>query len=300
VARDTLDFVLRDMRTAQGGFVASFSAVDGDGNEGGVYLWSVDRLHALLGERDTALARRYWRMLDLPALDGGHLPRRGESAEVIAMALGEPADAVAARLKTVQKRLLDARAQRGLPVDNKLLAGWNGLLLAALSQAAKRWNDPALRMAAGRLRHYLRERLWDGRTLHRAVADGRPIGKASLADYAYVAYGMAHFAELSGDPGDRTFVAVLLNQAWRRYYGDVGWRTDDQPLIPGMAEQAAIADGALPSPSALLIRVAAKSDDPGLVVKARVAAELGRAKAQGEPFWYASQHAELLRLAGPP
>ena len=232
-------------------------------------------------------------MLDLPALDGGHLPRRGESATAIAEALGEPPDIIAARLRTVQSRLLDARAQRELPVDNKRLAGWNGLLLAALAQAAQRWNEPALRTSAARLRNYLREHLWDGRTLHRAVADGKPLGKASLADYAYVAYGMAHFAELSGDPSDRTFVAMLVNQAWQRYYEKGGWRTDDQPLIPGMAEQTAMADGALPAPSALLIRVAAQSDDPKMVAMAREAAERGRGRAQAEPFWYVGHFAAL-------
>ena len=197
----------------------------------------------------------------------------------------------------MRQRLLAARAERDLPVDHKRLAGWNGLMLAALSQAAMRWNDPALRDTARRLRDYLRERLWDGAQLQRAVHDGKPIGKASLADYAYVAYGMARYAELSGKPGDKTFVAVLLNQAWQRYYGAAGWRTDDQPLVPGMAEQPAMPDGALRAPSALLIRVAAQSDDPQLAAKAREAAERGRPKAQAEPFSYAGQHAALLQFA---
>ena len=303
VARETLDFVLREMRTDDGAFVASFSAVDGAGREGGVYVWTVDELHALLGEQDTALARRYWRMLGLPWFDGAHLPMRGESLKEISLALEQPLAQVAARIESVRQRLLAARAERDLPVDHKRLAGWNGLMLAALSQAAGRWDEPVLHAAARRLRDYLREQLWDGRTLRRAIADGRPLGKASLADYAYVAYGMARYAELSGKPADRTFVAVLVNQAWRRYHGAGGWRNDDQPLIPGMAEQAALPDGALPAPSAVLIGVAAQSDDPG-DAEIRVGEDLreanyadaARGKAQSEPFWYAGQLAALLRL----
>ena len=297
VARDTLRFVMREMRGPQGGYVASFSAVDGAGEEGGVYLWTIDELHQRLGEADTALARRHWRLLDVSPFGSSHLPRRGEDAATIAAALGEPEAAVRARIASIRSRLLEARARRVLPVDHKELAGWNGLMLAALSDAARAWDDPGLRAAATRVRDLLRNRLWDGRRLRRALSGQREFGKASLADYAYVAYGMARYAELSGDPADRTFVAALLSVAWQRYHGPGGWRMDDQALIPGMAEEPAMREGALPAPSALLIRVAAASDDPEIVARARAAAEAARAQAQAEPFWYAGHHAVLWTSA---
>ena len=297
VARDTLEFVLREMAAPQGGYVASFSAVDGAGEEGGVYLWNIDELHALFGEEDTALARRYWRMQDLPVLDGGHLPRRGEDISTIARVTNLSEEELAATMEAINSVLLVVRGERELPIDHKSLAGWNGLMLGALARAARQWQDPRLRKAASDLRDYLRNQLWDGKQLRRALADGGVIGKASIEDYAYVAYGMAQYAELSGDPVDRTFVAVLLNLAWQRYYGPGGWRRDDRPLIPGMAAESAMPEGALPSPSALLVRVALQSDDPALVAKAAAAAGLARRKAQQEPFWYAGHHAALLALA---
>ncbi len=301
VARDTLAFVIREMGGPQGAFVASFSAVDGAGEEGGVYLWTVDQLHRLLGEQDTALARRYWNMLDISPLDAGHLPRRGESVSQIAEATEQPEPAVVARLQSIRGRLLDARAQRVLPVDEKELAGWNGLLLAALSRAALAWDDREIRAAAGRVRDFLRNRLWDGAALRRAVAGDRALGKATLEDYAYVAYGMAEYARLSGDPTDRTFVAALLNLAWERFHGPGGWRRDDRPLIPGLGERPALPEGALPAPSAVLIRLALNSGDPELAAKAASAAAGARPQAQSEPFWYAGHLAALLALpsAGP-
>jgi uncharacterized protein YyaL (SSP411 family) len=299
VARDTLYFVIREMASEQGGgYVASFSAVDGDGEEGGVYLWSIDELHALLGERDTALARRYWRMLDIPALDGGHLPLGGESPAQIAQQTDQPEEAVRERLEAIRSILLVARGERVLPVDGKVLAGWNGLMLAAMARAAREWKDPHLSRAATGIRNYLRDRLWDGSELRRAVAAGQPLGQASMEDYAYVAYGLAHHAELSGDPTDKTFVAVLLNAAWQRFYGPDGWRRDDRPLIPGIGAEPAMPEGALPAPSALLIRLALQSDDPELVARAVAAAELARPRAQDEPFWYSGHHAALLALPG--
>lgn len=297
VARDTLEFVLRAMSDPQGGFVASFSAVDGAGEEGGVYLWTVDQLHQLLGEHDTALARRYWRMHDLSMLDGSYLPRRGETIAQIAETLDQDEAELGARIETIRQRLLQARAGRELPVDGKVLAGWNGLMLAVLSQAARRWSDDRLREAATRLRDYLKNQLWDGSALRRAVSKGKPIGRASLADYAYVAQGMAQYAELSGDPKDQTFVAVLLNLAWQRYYGEGGWRADDEPLLPGMAEQPAMQSGALAAPSAILIRLALRSDDPQLVEIAHGAIDRARARTQEEPFWYAGHFEAQLGVS---
>ncbi|MCG6966270.1 MAG: DUF255 domain-containing protein [Chromatiaceae bacterium] len=300
VAHDTLQFVSREMTGPQGGYVASFSAVDGAGEEGGVYLWTVDQLHAVLGEADTALARRYWRMQDLAPLDGGHLPRRGESLAQIAAATGQTEADLAARIASIRARLLAVRGQRVLPVDRKELAGWNGLMLAAFAQAAKRWDDPLFRDAAKRTRDFLKDRLWDGQRLRRALANDQPLGEASLEDYAYVAYGMDRYAELSHDPVDRTLVAALLHLAWQRYQGPGGWRMDDQPLLPGLGEEPAMAEGALPAPSAVLIRLAAHSDAPDLVEKALAAADLARQQAQAEPFWYAGHHAALLEMPGPP
>ena len=297
VARDTLGFVVREMAGPHGGCVASFSAVDGAGREGGVYLWTVDQLHALLGEQDTALARRYWQMTDIPSIDGGHLPRQGDSVEEIAEATGRSVADITRRLGSVRERLLVARKNRMLPVDDKELAGWNGLMLAAFSRAALAWDDPGFRAAATRVRDFLREQMWDGRELRRALAGSRELGKASLEDYAYAAYGMAAYADLSGDPADRAFVATLLDSAWQRYHGPGGWRMDDHPLIPGMGERAAMLEGALPAPSALLVRVAIRSDDPDLVERALTAAELGRRATQQQPFWYAGHHAVLLEAA---
>jgi hypothetical protein len=87
---------------------------------------------------------------------------------------------------------------------------------------------------------------------------------------------------------------VLVRQGWQRFHGLGGWVTDDQPLIPGMAQKPALLEGALPAPSAVLMAVAARSGDPDLAQMAAEAAEPGRAKAQAEPFWYAGH---LLALA---
>lgn len=299
VAFDTLRFVDREMRGGQGGYIASFSAVDSAGEEGAAYLWSIDELHALLGEADTALARRHWRMQGMPTFLGLHLPMRGEPVQVIAQRLELPEVDVAARLDDIRRRLLVVRQQRDLPADDKELAGWNGLMLAAFSQGALRWEDAGFRDAAARIRGLLVERLWDGQRLRRAMLGDRELGEVSLADYAYVAYGMTRYAELSANPGDQTFAAALVSQAWQRFHGDSGWLLDDKPLIPGLGAEAAITEGALPSPSAVLVRLSLASDNEALRARGLAAAEQGRANAQAEPFWYSGHHAALLDISLP-
>ncbi|MCB1772325.1 MAG: thioredoxin domain-containing protein [Gammaproteobacteria bacterium] len=296
VAFDTLRFVDREMRSGQGGYIASFSAVDSAGEEGAAYLWSVDELHALLGEEDTALARRHWRMQGVPAFLGLHLPMQGEPAHVIAQQLELAEADVAARLEDIRRRLLVVRQRRDLPADDKILAGWNGLMLAAFTKGALRWEDTGFRDAAGRIRSLLVERLWDGQRLRRALRGDQELGKVTLEDYAYVAYGMNVYAALSGNPGDRTFAAALLSQAWQRFYDGSGWMLDDKPLIPGLGAEAAITEGALPSPSAVLVRLSLASDSAALRAKGVAAAQQGRANAQAEPFWYSGHHAALLEI----
>jgi uncharacterized protein YyaL (SSP411 family) len=297
VALDTLRFVDREMRGPQGAYVASFSAVDGAGEEGAVYLWSIEQVHELLGEEDTALASRHWRMQGFPAFDGSHLPRYGEQPAAIAQRLETTPAAIEQRLAAIRERLLEARKRRDLPVDDKELAGWNGLMLAAFATGAARWNDPVLGAAALRVRDFLRDRLWDGKHLRRAVKGERELGKASLADYAYVAYGMDRFARVSGEAVDHTLATALLSLAWQRFHGSGGWRMDDQPLIPGLGEDSAMPEGALPAPSAVLIRLSLESGNPQLRTAALAALEMGRQKAQSEPFWYAGHHAALLEAS---
>ena len=153
------------------------------------------------GEEDTALARRYWRMQDIPALDGGHLPRRGEDIARIAQLTGQDEALLKTRIEAIRTKLLAARATRVLPADRKELAGWNGLMLAAFAAGAMEWDDPRLRAAATRVRDHLRNRLWDGQQLRRALSGERELGNASLEDYAYVAYGMARYADAQRRPG---------------------------------------------------------------------------------------------------
>ena len=288
VARDTLDFVLRDMRGAQGMFISSFSAVDAKGEEGAYYLWQPEVLDILLGEEDAKLARRYWAMLGTSAVDGGYLPRQGETAEQIADSLGEDVELVELRIRVIRDVLLDERRQRSLPADTKELAGWNGLLLGTLAIAGAQLNDTAYTKEALQLARQIKTRLWRDGRLWRARSGDQQMGQASLADYAYLAEGLGQLLRVVDDAEMRNWQKELVGLAWQKFHDQRGWRTAEEAPLPGMGSARAVQDGALPAPPAVLMTVTSA------LARGVEAGEAEKADAQAaprvaeEPFWFAT------------
>lgn len=292
----------RDLRGSGGALIASLSAVDDRNVEGGYYLWSGDALASLLTEREAQAYRLVFGMRDAAPFEEGYLPLRVLTAAEAAKRLGMDATEVETLLTQAADKLRTARAKRGLPRDTKLLAGWNGLALTAFAEAARVTNEPRYREAAGGIQKYLTGTLWDGKVLKRAVDKGRAVGAVALEDYAYVAQGLLEWARLTNDTRDYEIARTVASAAWRRFYSERGWRLGGESLIQAGADEPAIADGPLPSPSAVLIEtslaLAEKTGDAALKQTARAALERGRAPAQRDPFWHAT-HAALLAAAKP-
>ena len=297
VGERTFDFVLDVLRGDGGAYIASLSALDDRDVEGGYYLWSADELARRLGKRDAEIYRLAWGMQDAPPFDAGWLPVRGLAPDLIAKRLALPEAEVVARLSRAEATLRKARAVRGLPRDSKQLAAWNGLALGCLAEAARLTRSPRYRAAAGQLRDYLVRELWDGAELRRAVAGGRALGRVALEDYAFVAWGLAEWAELSGVRADAELAARVARSAWRRFHGKRGWRLIETPLIAAEPGQDVISDGPLAAPSATLaaasLKLAARLQDPGLRRQALAALNSGDALIDGDPFWYAATVAAM-------
>ena len=295
MAAETLDFILDRMAAPDGGYIASLSAVDAAGAEGGAYLWNEAQLAAVLQGDDLTLARRHWRLSEPPAAASDQLPRRGDAAETIAADAGRPVEVVRERLSVLRQRLLAARDRRSLPRDEKVLSGWNGLVLGALAEGAAQLNRPRYGEAAGALARHVVATFWDGQQLWRARGPQGPLGAAAIEDYAYLADGLDRYGRLLGDVAALRVRDALLASAWRRFFDPgTGWRAAVGALLPGMATEPALADGPMPSPAAVLIRLAAASADPALREQARQANVLARTRVQADPFWYASHVVALL------
>lgn len=293
VARDTLDFVLRDMTGVQGGFVAGLSAVDNDGEEGAAYLWGEPSLKRLLDPEELRVVVIYWSLNPEASPDAGLLPQRLRTETEVASVAGIEPDRVAKLVASARAKLMADRALREAPRDTKQLAAWNGLVLSALVEAADALGESRYAEAAADLATFLGG-LWDGERLLRARHGLRILGEASLEDYACVAEGLAAWAHRTGDPEDLALAKAVTERGWREFFsaGDGGWRLASSEALPGMAREPAMQDGALAAPSAVLMRVtralwpASDAQDGALGLSAGAVAQA--------PFWFASHALELI------
>lgn len=240
-AHGALDFMLETLRSPEGGYYTATSALDRRGREGGAYLWRSEDLRRLLTPEEYRRLDQAWGLERPAPFDLGYLPM--ETAE-----LG-PAERQA--LKPILARLKAAGRQREAPVDSKINAGLNGLALSALAQAGG--GVPRFERAARDLRAFLETRMLRQGRLLRARAGKRVFAEAELEDYAYVAAGLHDYADAFRDAAADALARELVSRAWRRFFGPAGWRREESPLLAGHGPEPALADGALPSPSARLM-----------------------------------------------
>jgi len=280
----------RELLTADGAMLGSLSALDDSGIEGGYYLWSRDELNKLLEREENEIVQSLWLGKSAAPFDGGYLPvwQQGHATQQkLDQSGGELLES--ARLKMLQKRQQDRR----LPVDDKLLAGWNGLALSAFSLASKTLVDAELRNTADSIAGYIKTSLMKGNVLFRAYKAGKPVGQASLADYAYVAEGLWDYYQLTGSKDDRLTLQSIIDTAWQQFYTDSGWSMGKMSAIQPAGRQGIIPDGAQASPSSVLLDISYKlAKDTGNrqleeeVIKALGFEALGLSR---NSFWYASQ-----------
>ena len=293
VARRTLDFMQSRMWHPDGALVASFSSVDDDEVEGGHYLWRSSQLRELLNQAEFKLITTMWDLDRPDELEAGNQPRINYTAEQYAVSTDIPLQDVQTILASATEKMLNLRDKRSLPVDDKLLAGWNGLALAAFAKAARQLPDSGYDKTAAALRNFLVERLWDGNQLTRALARGQLAGSASLEDYAYVANGLFHWAELTGEAADYQQALDVVKAGWQRFNRLNGWYQEDGTLLAPSSASELIPDGASASPAAVLIATSLKLaryfDDKALENSALSALNRGDDLLMNASFWYASQ-----------
>jgi uncharacterized protein len=238
VAAETCAWMIGDLGTAEGGFASALDA-DSEGEEGKFYVWTPGQLRAALGPADGAYAAELFAVSSAGTFEHGSSVLQLRSA---------PADQ--ARFAAVRRALLDVRAGRARPGrDDKVVAAWNGLAVAALAEAGLLLDRPEFVAAARDAARLLADlHLADGR-LSRTSRDGRAGPTAGvLEDYACVADA---FLVLSGVTGEGRWVSLageLLETALARFgdqdSGFYDTADDGERLIYRPADPA---DGPTPS-----------------------------------------------------
>jgi uncharacterized protein YyaL (SSP411 family) len=262
VARRTLDYVRRELATPEGLFAASQDA-DTGGVEGATYTWSSAEFEDVLGA-DAPLAASAFGVTAAGNWEGRTILSRVRDDTALAAMYGVSRADVAARLRRACDRLLAVRGERPQPArDDKALAAWNGMAIAAFADAAGALGrdedrDTAVTCAEGLLRLL---RGPDGR-LRRSYRAGRAELPGYLEDHAAVADGLLALYAATFD--ERWFVAArgLLDLVLERFGAPDGrlWDTaDDHETL--IARPRQVEDGATPSGGAtsvaVLLRLAA-------------------------------------------
>lgn len=294
VARDTLDFVLTGMAGEDGGFIASLSAVDAAGEEGGSYLWGNARLMQVLTPSEQAVAVAWWSLDPVASPASGLLPQRLTTVSQAAAAAGVEAAEIQRLVPEIRRKLLAERATRPPPRDTKQLAGWNGLLLWALADATSVLQEPRYEGAGARIAGFLRT-LWDGQRLHRARDGKRSLGESSLEDYAFVAAGLDAWFRVTGDPADRILAREIAASAWRNHFvPGQGWRLGTVARLPGMPLDRGMHDSALPAPSGVIVQLGDAAGPGSGDSRLAEALALSGYAVREAPFWHATHAVALL------
>ncbi|MEU0286963.1 thioredoxin domain-containing protein [Streptomyces sp. NPDC052492] len=215
VALETADFMVRELRTPEGGFASALDADSDDGTgrhvEGAYYVWTPAELREVLGDDDAELAARYFGVTEEGTFEEGasvlQLPQRDEVFD-------------AARIDGVRERLLAARAGRPAPGrDDKVVAAWNGLAIAALAETGAYFDRPDLveaAVAAGDL--LVRVHLDEHARIARTSKDGQVGANAGvLEDYADVAEGFLALASVTGEGVWLDFTGLLVDHILTRF-----------------------------------------------------------------------------------
>jgi uncharacterized protein len=294
VAEGTLDYLIREMRLPEGGF-ASAQDADTDGVEGSTYVWTPGQLEEVLGEPDARAAAAYYGVTD-----GGNF----EGATTVLRASGPPPP----NLPAIRAALLERRSRRPQPGrDDKAIASWNGLAVAALAQAGWRLGRPDLLDAARACARFLLETMTgdDGR-LRRSFRAGSARIPAYLDDHAAVCHGLLELAVATGEPDWLAPARRIADEAVARFADERngGFFQSARDAEPLVAPHKELDDNPTPSGNALmahsLVRLARIYAQPELEARAAAALRLAADGMRRAPHGFGQMLSTLDLHLSPP
>jgi uncharacterized protein YyaL (SSP411 family) len=265
-ARETVGWLAREMTTPEGAFSASLDA-DSEGEEGKFYVWSLGEIEELLRGEDAAFFAAQYDVSAGGNFEGHNilnrlkdLPRSMEDAP--------PSDAEVARLAMLRGKLLEAREKRIRPgLDDKVLADWNGLMIAALANTGALLDQPGWIVMAKRAFGFIEAQMTRGDRLGHSWRAGRLLVPGLASDFACMIRAALALYEATGERAylDR---ALVWQAALDRHYansdnGGYFLTADDAEGL--VIRPASTNDDATPNPNAIaaqnLVRLAVLAGD---------------------------------------
>lgn len=273
LAKQIFTYVLRDMTSPEGGFYSAEDA-DSEGEEGKFYVWSPGEITDILGEQDGKLFCRLYNITAEGNFEGRSIPNLLlENQEKLASELKMEKGEFAAYVERLCRKLFEARERRVHPYkDDKILASWNGLMIAALAKGGAALGEPRYTSAAIRAVDFIYRELRrsDGRLLAR-YRDGEPAYPGYLDDYAFLTWGLLELYETTFEAGYLRKAIELTRESIKLFWDDEDggfyfYGGDAEQLI---ARPKELYDGAIPSGNSVallnLLRLARLTGDEELL-----------------------------------
>jgi uncharacterized protein len=223
---DVFTFVSREMTSPEGAFFAALDA-ESEGDEGRFYLWRADEIQRALSTEDAALVctafnvrtEGNFRDEETGQRSGTNILHMRKPLAALASELETSEEALRSRLDAVRSTLYTAREARIRPQrDDKILADWNGLMIAALARGARALEEPDYAAAAARAADFVLDRMRDteGRLLHR-FKENEAAFVAGLADYAFFIWGLVELYEATFEVRYLSSALELLEHTLRHF-----------------------------------------------------------------------------------
>ncbi len=249
--RETVDWLLREMISEGGGLAATLDA-DSEGEEGKFYVWSAEEVDRLLGDKAALFAAAY-DVTPAGNWEGKTILNRRRGAEITEDNLAPLAECRAILLKERGKRVRPGW-------DDKVLADWNGLAIAALADAGAVLGEPSWIAAAETAFAFVRDRMSvDGR-LHHSARDGKLRNLAMLDDYANMAAAGLALFETTGDAGyleqSKRWLEELDLRFWDAGDGGYFFTADDADDL--IVRTKSVHDNAVPAGNGTMLAVLAR------------------------------------------
>ena len=243
VVRQTLDYLLREMTSPEGGLYSASDA-DSEGHEGRFFVWEEREIRDLLG----ADAERFLRF------HGVRPEGNFEGRSILWVPRPDEDEWVA--LAPARARLYEARARRPAPLrDEKVLAGWNGLAISALAFGGRALGEWRYVAAAIRAAEFVLGRMVKDGRLQRTWLAGEAGIPAFLEDHAFLAGGLLDLHEATFDPRWLD-AAVEVCEKQERLFGDPrggGWFSTAEDHDRLLVREKPTHDGAEPSGASLAL-----------------------------------------------
>ena len=223
IVQETLDYVLREMTSKEGGFFSSQDA-DSEGEEGKFFVWTPQQAEEVLGREDAKIFCAYYDITPTGNFEGSNILNVPLDADAVMDQVDVDPDVLEDILSEGKRKLLEVRDRRISPDrDDKVLTAWNGLMLRSFAEAAATLGRHDYRDAAVANADFVTRNLQkDGRIL-RTYKDGQARLNGYLEDYSFLADGLIAVYEL-------TFDSRWLDEAQRVADGMIAlfWDQEDQ------------------------------------------------------------------------